>query len=266
MKLPDPKGEILLEGAAVVPPGAKNPSLRGITMKIDSGDVVGIIGPSAAGKSSLARVILGLWPLVQGKVRLDKADIYQWDKTDLGKFIGYLPQDVELFEGTVSQNISRFGELDSQKVVEAAQKAGVHEMILRLPDGYDTRLGVGGASLSGGQKQRIGFARAIYDNPVLVVLDEPNSNLDESGEVALIKAVNELKQNNTTVVVITHRPSILQVTNKIALMKQGVLELYGPTNEVMAKISAQQQQQKQQPAQSAVPKPQPKISMGKPGS
>ncbi|MEA3354516.1 MAG: type I secretion system permease/ATPase [Campylobacterota bacterium] len=266
MKLPDPKGELLLEAATVVPPGAKTPSIRGINMKIDMGDVVGIIGPSAAGKSSLARVILGLWPLVQGKVRLDKADIYQWDKRDLGKFIGYLPQDVELFEGTVSQNISRFGELDSKKVVEAAQKAGVHEMILRLPEGYDTKLGAGGASLSGGQKQRIGFARAIYDNPVLVVLDEPNSNLDELGEVALIKAVNELKQNNTTVVVITHRPSILQVTNKIALMKQGVLELYGPTQEVMAKISAKQQPK---PAQPAVAKPQmstPKISMGKPGS
>lgn len=274
MQLPDPKGEILLEGVAVIPPGAKQPSIKGVSMKIDRGDIVGIIGPSAAGKSSLARIILGLWPLVQGKARLDKADIYQWDKQNLGKFIGYLPQDVELFEGTVSQNISRFGELDPQKVVEAAQKAGVHEMILRLPDGYDTRLGVGGASLSGGQKQRIGFARAIYDNPVLVVLDEPNSNLDEQGELALIKAVNELKQSGTTVVVITHRPSILQVTSKIAVMNQGMLELYGPTQEVMAKLSAAKQQQQQQsrpqqqpPQPSQQPKmTAPKITMGKPGN
>lgn len=265
MKLPDPKGEILLEQVALIPPGAKAPSLKGISMKIDAGDVVGIIGPSAAGKSSLARVILGLWPLVQGKARLDKADIYQWDKQDLGKFIGYLPQDIELFEGTIAQNIARFNEVDSKKVVEAAQKAGVHEMILRLPDGYDTMIGAGGASLSGGQKQRVGFARAIYDNPVLVVLDEPNSNLDEQGELLLVKAIESLKELNTTVVLITHRPSILQVTNKLAVMKQGVLEMYGDTKEILAKLSAANaQQRQQQPKQMA--NQQPKISLSKPGS
>ncbi len=264
MKLPDPKGEILLEQVALIPPGGKNPSLKGITMKIDAGDIVGIIGPSAAGKSSLARVILGLWPLIQGKVRLDKADIYQWDKQDLGKFIGYLPQDIELFEGTIAQNIARFNDVDSQKVVEAAQKAGVHEMILRLPDGYDTMIGSGGASLSGGQKQRVGFARAIYDNPVLVVLDEPNSNLDEQGELLLVKAIESLKESNTTVVIITHRPSILQVTNKLAVMKQGMLEVYGNTKEVLAKLSGNNPQ-KQQP-QKQVPNQQPKISLSKPGS
>ena len=212
MELPAPTGEVLLEGVVVIPPGAKQPSVKGISMKIDKGDVVGIVGPSAAGKSSLVRVILGLWPLVQGKARLDKADIYQWDKELLGKHIGYLPQDIELFEGTVSQNIARFNEIDSKKVVEAAQKAGVHEMILRLPDGYDTKIGAGGAALSGGQRQRIGFARAIYDNPVLVVLDEPNSNLDDQGELALVQAIKGLKESNTTVVIVTHRPNILQVT------------------------------------------------------
>ena len=270
MQLPAPKGEILLEGVMVVPPGAAQPSLRGISMMIQQGDVVGIIGPSAAGKSSLARVILGLWPLAAGKARLDKADIFQWDKQDLGQYIGYLPQDIELFEGTISQNIARFGEIDSQKVVEAAQRAGVHEMILRLPDGYDTKIGVGGATLSGGQRQRVGLARAIYNNPVLVVLDEPNSNLDEAGEIGLVNAIRYLKEIGSTVIIITHRPSILQVTNKIALIKQGILELYGNTAEVLAKISAQAQAASaganQQQQQQAKPQPQarPKISLGKP--
>ncbi len=267
MELPAPEGELLLEQVVLVPPGAKKPSINGISMKIEKGDVVGIIGPSAAGKSSLIRCILGVWPLLQGKVRLDGADIHQWDKEKLGKYIGYLPQDIELFEGTVAQNIARFNEVDSQKVVEAAKKAGVHELILKLPEGYDTKIGVGGATLSGGQKQRIGFARAIYDNPVLVVLDEPNSNLDEQGELSLIKAVQELKENNTTVIVVTHRPNILQVTNKLALIQQGVLELFGPSKEVWAKISNNNTPQTpaQQPQQNSRPSGQ-KISLSKPGS
>lgn len=270
MKLPAPEGEILLEGVMVIPPNAQQPSIKGISMMINKGDVVGIIGPSAAGKSSLARIILGLWPLAAGKARLDKADIYQWDKVDLGKYVGYLPQDIELFEGTISQNIARFAEVDSEKVVEAAKKAGVHDMILRLPDGYDTKIGAGGASLSGGQRQRVGFARAIYDNPVLVVLDEPNSNLDDQGEAALVKAIESLKETNTTVVIITHRPSILQATNKLAVIKQGMLELYGATNDVLAKLneaaqlaSGQAQQQVAKPKEQAAA---PKISLSKPGS
>jgi ATP-binding cassette subfamily C protein EexD len=271
MKLPSPTGEMLLENVVVVPPGSKQPSIKGISMMVNKGDVVGIIGPSAAGKSSLARAILGLWPLLQGKVRLDKADIHQWKKEDLGQYIGYLPQDIELFEGTVSQNIARFRDVDSDKVVEAAQKAGVHEMILRLPDGYDTRIGAGGATLSGGQRQRIGFARAIYDNPVLVVLDEPNSNLDDHGEAALVRAINVLKQNGTTVIIITHRPSILQVTNKLAVVKSGTLEMYGNTKEVLENIAVKNKQM-QQNAQAQTTSGQrpasagPKISLGKPGS
>lgn len=273
MELPAPEGEVLLEGVVVVPPDAKQPSIRGISMKIDKGDVVGVIGPSAAGKSSLARIILGLWPLSAGKARLDKADIYQWDKSALGKHIGYLPQDIELFEGTISQNIARFAEVDSKKVVEAAMTAGVHEMILRLPDGYDTKIGVGGATLSGGQRQRVGFARAIYDNPVLVVLDEPNSNLDDQGEAALVRAIKSLKERRTTVVIITHRPSILQVTNKIAVIKQGLLEVYGNTNEILSKMAAAAnganaaQAQAQTQAQQAQAKANaaPKISLSKPG-
>ncbi|MFA6759427.1 MAG: type I secretion system permease/ATPase [Sulfuricurvum sp.] len=263
MRLPSPKGEIILENVVVVPPNASAPSVKGVSMMINRGDVVGIIGPSAAGKSSLVRAMLGLWPLASGKARLDGADISQWDRVDLGGYIGYLPQDVELFAGTISQNIARFGEVDPDKVVEAAKKAGVHDMILRLPDGYDTLLGVGGIALSGGQRQRIGFARAIYNNPTLVVLDEPNSNLDDAGEAALAAAITTLRTEGTTVVLITHRPSLLQATNKIAVLKAGLLELYGASGEILAKLTQAQKQ--------VSTKPQPplgggaKVSLSKPG-
>ncbi len=264
MELPAPKGELLLESVVVVPPNAKQPSLKGISLQVNKGDIVGVIGPSAAGKSSLARAILGLWPLVSGKVRLDVADISQWDKENLGQYIGYLPQDIELFEGTISENICRFSEVDPNKVVSAAQMAGVHEMILRLPEGYDTLIGQGGATLSGGQRQRIGLARALYGDPVLVVLDEPNSNLDDVGEAALVESIKSLKAKDTTVILITHRPAILQVTNKLALMQQGLLQMYGNTNEVLQKL---QQQANPQPASTPQQNPaQPKqvVSLSKP--
>ena len=273
MQLPAPKGEITLENVVVIPPSGTVPSLKGISMKIEKGDVVGIIGPSAAGKSSLARVMLGLWPLSNGVARIDKADISQWDREDLGQYVGYLPQDIELFEGTVSQNIARFGEVEPEKVVEAATKAGVHEMILKLNEGYDTKIGPGGASLSGGQRQRIGLARALYNNPVFVVLDEPNSNLDDVGEAALVEAIKTLRAGGTTVVIITHRTNVLQATNKLALINNGVLELYGNTNDVLNAIAqkqqaaagqAQAQAQAQRPAaaQSVVPK----INLSKPSN
>lgn len=273
MQLPAPKGEITLENVVVIPPSGTVPSLKGISMRIEKGDVVGIIGPSAAGKSSLARVMLGLWPLSNGVARIDKADISQWDREDLGKYVGYLPQDIELFEGTVSQNIARFGEVEPEKVVEAASKAGVHEMILKLNEGYDTKIGPGGASLSGGQRQRIGLARALYNNPVFVVLDEPNSNLDDVGEAALVEAIKTLRAGGTTVVIITHRTNVLQATNKLALINNGVLELYGNTNDVLNAIAqkqqaaagqAQAQAQAQRPAaaQSVVPK----INLSKPSN
>ena len=273
MQLPAPKGEITLENVVVIPPSGTVPSLKGISMKIEKGDVVGIIGPSAAGKSSLARVMLGLWPLSNGVARIDKADISQWDREDLGKYVGYLPQDIELFEGTVSQNIARFGEVEPEKVVEAASKAGVHEMILKLNEGYDTKIGPGGASLSGGQRQRIGLARALYNNPVFIVLDEPNSNLDDVGEAALVEAIKTLRASGTTVVIITHRTNVLQATNKLALINNGVLELYGNTNDVLNAIAqkqqaaagqAQAQAQAQRPAaaQSVVPK----INLSKPSN
>ena len=171
-----------------------------------------------------------------GKVRLDGADIYQWNKGELGPHVGYLPQDIELFGGTVSENIARFGNIDAQSVVLAAKRAGVHDMILHLPDGYDTLLGDGGAGLSGGQKQRLGLARAMYGDPSLVVLDEPNSNLDDVGEMALVQAMRDLRQRGKTIVLITHRPSLIRITNKVLLLVEGAAQMFGPTEQVMAAL------------------------------
>ncbi len=236
MPLPDPIGNISLENITVIPPQGEQPSLRGLSMKINTGEIVAIIGPTAAGKSTLARAVLGVWPLINGKVRIDGAELEQFDREVLGKFIGYLPQDIELFEGTISENIERFGEKNPQAVVEAAKKASVHDMILHLPHGYDTLVGVGGTTLSAGQRQRIGLARALYNNPVFIVLDEPNSNLDEVGEKALLVAIMKLKKEGVTVMLITHRPSILSVTDKIAVLAEGELKMYGPRDEIFAKI------------------------------
>jgi ATP-binding cassette subfamily C protein EexD len=265
MELPAPKGEIRVENIVVFPPKSEVAALRGVNMLIPIGVTIGIIGPSASGKSTLARAILGVWPLRGGKVRLDGADIHQWNSMELGQYIGYLPQDVELFEGTISENISRFGELDSKKVVEAAQTAGVHDMILRLPNGYDTMVGVGGSTLSGGQRQRIGLARAIYKKPPVIVLDEPNSNLDEEGERALVGAILAMKENRSTVILITHRPSILNVVDKIAVLAQGTLSMYGNKDEVFKALQQKQPVNTPKPMQSnnstpAIPK------MTKPGA
>jgi len=249
--LPAPKGFIDLEGIVIVPPGSQVPSLRGVTMSIKAGETVGVIGPSAAGKSSLARAMLGVWPCYSGKVRFDGAEISHYDRGELGSYIGYLPQDVELFDGTISENIARYEDPKPEMVVEAAQVAGVHEMILQLPQGYDTPIGVGGVALSGGQRQRIGLARAIYCYPKIVVLDEPNSNLDDVGERALVVAISELKKRGTTVILITHRPAILGITDKIAFMREGQLHLYGARDEVLAALAPKPQPiQEQQGAQS----------------
>jgi len=261
MELPDPEGKLSLEQIYVIPPKAQLPSLKGINMVIEKGDVVGIIGPSASGKSSLARAVLGLWPLKAGKVRLDGADISQWDRDNLGKFIGYLPQDIELFSGTVSENIGRFNEVDPKKIVEAAKLAGVHELILKLPKGYDTVIGLGGSALSGGQRQRIGLARALYDSPSIVILDEPNSNLDDIGEQALLQAIIHLRRRGATVMLITHKTSILQVTTKVALIQEGVLKMYGPTADVLAKLRGKQPQQ---PAQQKPQGQKPQATLQKP--
>ncbi len=245
MALPKPEGNISVESVTAAPPGITVPVLRGVNFAISAGDVVGVIGPSGSGKSTLARLLVGVWPAAMGKVRLDGADIYRWNKDELGPHLGYLPQDIELFGGTVSENISRFGEVDADKVVEAAKLAGVHEMILHLPAGYDTVLGDGGAGLSGGQKQRLGLARAMYDNPSVLVLDEPNSNLDDIGEQALVAAIDEMRRRGKTIVLITHRTSIISATNKLLLLRDGMGEMFGPTKQVLAALQEQSQKQLQ---------------------
>lgn len=248
MPLPAPKGAIEVSNLYVTPPQASQPALKGINLVIAPGEVVALIGPSASGKSTLARALLGVWPLLTGKVRIDKADIEHWDSEELGRFVGYLPQDIELFEGTIAENIARFGEADPAKVVATANLAGVHEMILQLPAGYDSLIGPGGVSLSAGQRQRVALARALYGDPVFIVLDEPNSNLDEQGEKALVAAVARIKARGATVLIISHRPGILGVVDKIALLVAGQLQAFGPRDEVLAALK-QAQQPVQKPAQ-----------------
>ncbi len=242
MSLPPPQGQLLLENVFASAPGGQVAILKGLNFSVNAGEVVGIIGPSASGKSTLARLLVGVWQAKSGHVRLDGADIFQWNKDELGPHMGYLPQDIELFEGTIAENIARFGEPDHEKIILAAQRAGVHEMVLRLPQGYDTRLGVDGASLSGGQKQRIGLARAIYGDLSLVVLDEPNSNLDDLGEVALVQTVLGLKERGATVIVITHRMNILNAVDKLLVMRDGMMTLYGPREDVLKALRQQQAQ------------------------
>lgn len=249
MALPKPQGFVAVENVTAAPPGSKLPVLKGLTFSLAAGEVLGIIGPSGSGKSTLARLLVGVWPAAVGKVRLDSADVYQWNKDELGPYIGYLPQDIELFAGTVSENIARFGEVNAEKVILAAKRAGVHEMILNMPEGYDTLLGDGGAGLSGGQKQRIGLARAMYDDPSLIVLDEPNSNLDDVGEQALLAAILDLRKRGKTIVLITHRTSILSATTQLLLLQEGIAKIFGPTNQVVEALTKQQQAQQAQLAQ-----------------
>ncbi|WP_348694533.1 type I secretion system permease/ATPase [Duganella fentianensis] len=249
MELPKPQGVVALEQVTAGPPGAKNPVIKNLSFAIQPGDVLGVIGPSGSGKSTLARLLVGVWPAAMGKVRLDGADIYQWNKAELGPHVGYLPQDIELFGGTISENIARFGEVDAEKVVLAAKRAGVHEMILQFPSGYDTMLGDGGAGLSGGQRQRIGLARAMYGDPAVLVLDEPNSNLDDMGEQALVRAIADLRARGKTIVLITHRTSVIGATNKLLLVRDGVLAAFGPTNEVLNALQTQAQQAQAQQLQ-----------------
>lgn len=237
MRLPDPIGQISFQEVVAAPPGSTLPVLKRISFEVAPGEVVGIIGPSAAGKSTLARVMLGVWPTASGAVRLDGAEIGRWNREELGPHIGYLPQDIELFDGTVSENIARFGTVNAEQVVAAAQRAGVHEMILGLPKGYDTPVGVGGAVLSGGQRQRIGLARAMYGHPVLVVLDEPNSNLDEQGEAALVRAIAQLKSEGSTVFLITHRPNVLGGVDKVLVLREGMVHLFAPREQVLPQFA-----------------------------
>ncbi|WP_369987720.1 type I secretion system permease/ATPase [Pseudomonas xanthosomatis] len=236
MSLPAPQGAISVENLSVAAPGSRTPLVRNLSFKVAPGETVGIIGPSGAGKSTLARALLGIWPGLAGTVRLDGADITQWRREELGPHLGYLPQDIELFEGTISENIARFAQVDATAVVDAARMAGVHEMILQLPQGYDTVIGANGGGLSGGQRQRVGLARALYRAPRLVVLDEPNSNLDETGERLLAEALLKLKQSGATVFVITHRSGVLAAVDRLLVLNQGELSLYGPRDKVLAHL------------------------------
>jgi ATP-binding cassette subfamily C exporter for protease/lipase len=236
MSLPAPKGQLNVEGLVAGPPGQQAAILRGIQFALNPGEVLVVIGPSAAGKTTLARLLVGLWPSMGGKVRLDGADVFTWDKSELGPYLGYLPQGVELLEGTIAENIARFGDVDMAQVEVAAKLVGVHELILAMPQAYNTPIGRDGATLSGGQRQRVGLARALYGKPVLVVLDEPNSSLDEAGDAALTQAIATLKQQGTTFVIMTHRTSVLGVADKMLLMREGTQQAFGPRDEVLAAI------------------------------
>ena len=240
MSLPAPTGKLSAEQVMVMPPGSSNIVVRGVNMELNAGEALGIVGPSASGKSCLARALLGIWPTYSGKVRLDGADIFAWDRTELGPYIGYLPQDIELFDGSISENICRFGDVDPDKVVEAARTAGVHDLILHLPQGYDTMIGGSGGILSGGQRQRVGLARAIYGSPKYLVLDEPNSNLDDQGERELVEAIRRIKTEGATVIIITHRTMVLQCVDKILVMRDGAASHFGPRDQVIDALAAPQ--------------------------
>nr|AAO73506.1 RsaD [Caulobacter vibrioides] len=235
MDLPEPRGILSAEAASIIPPGAKAPTMRQASFRIDAGAAVAIVGPSSAGKSSLLRGIVGVWPCAAGVIRLDGYDLRQWDPEKLGRHIGYLPQDIELFSGTVAQNIARFGEFEANDVIEAAKMAGVHEMIQALPDGYDTAIGEGGASLSGGHRQRLALARALFRQPALIVLDEPNASLDQVGEAALTQAMAKLKAAGRTVVFATHKVNILSQADYIMVINQGVISDFGEREVMLAK-------------------------------
>lgn len=235
--LPAPKGEVSLEGVFGGPPGMATPFLQNITLKIPAGSSVAIVGSSASGKSSLLRMITGVWKPKMGTVRIDGADLQTWPRHELGPYIGYLPQDVELIEGTVAENIARLGSLDSEKIIEAARAAGVHEMILGLKEGYGAQVGANGSFLSGGQRQRIALARAMYGNPPLLVLDEPNANLDEAGEIALDTALQEATKRGQTALIVSHRPIAIRNCSLMLVMHAGQVSLYGPRNQVLEKLA-----------------------------
>lgn len=236
MSLPPPRGLLQVDNLVAGAPGSGPAIIKNVSFILPIGEVLAVVGPSASGKSTLARLLVGLWPTASGKVRLDGADMFTWDKEELGPYIGYLPQGVELLDGTLAENIARFGDPQMAKVKAAAKAVGLHDFIVDLPLGYDSPVGQEGAMLSGGQRQRVALARAIYGDPVLVVLDEPNSSLDELGDSALASAILELKSKGTTFVVMTHRTSVLGVSDKMLVMLDGVAQAYGPRDEVLSSL------------------------------
>jgi PrtD family type I secretion system ABC transporter len=239
MSLPAPSGWLSAEGVFYTPPGQQQPILRNVSFRLEAGEALGIIGPSGSGKSTLARLITGTQKPVAGVVRLDGADVYTWPREEFGRYLGYLPQDVELFGGSIRDNIARMrDDAEPEAIVQAAQLANAHEMILRLPQGYDTDIGPGGAALSGGQKQRIGLARAMYGLPCLLVLDEPDANLDESGQQALLLALQHTKARRITTIVITHRKSILNHVDKLMVLRDGTVDSFGSPQDVVSALNA----------------------------
>jgi ATP-binding cassette, subfamily C, bacterial exporter for protease/lipase len=237
MRLPTPKGMLTVEGLVAAAPGGQAQILRGVQFGLRPGEGLAVVGPSASGKTTLARLLVGVWPALAGKVRLDGADVFTWNKSELGPHIGYLPQGVELLDGTIAENIARFGDASSSAVESAARLVGLHDWIMSLPDGYDTRLGVDGARLSGGQRQRVGLARAFYGDPAFVVLDEPNSSLDEAGELALLQAIAARRALGTSFVLITHRTSVLQVCSHMLVLRDGTQQAFGARDEVLAALN-----------------------------
>jgi ATP-binding cassette subfamily C exporter for protease/lipase len=236
--------EALFAGA----PGGQVTILRGVNFALSPGQVLAVVGPSASGKSTLARLLVGLWPAASGKVRLDGVDVYAWNKQELGPHIGYLPQDNELFDGTLAENIARFGDVDRGKVETAARAVGLHDIVSALPDSYDTPIGAGGVVLSGGERQRVALARAIYGDPQFIVLDEPNSSLDEAGERALLQTLLMQKARGATLVIITHRPNVLSAVDRMLVLRDGTMHAFGPRDEVLAALSG-----KPKPAPAPVP-------------
>lgn len=236
MPLPQPKGALSVDQLHAAPPGLQQLVLRGLQFELTPGQVLAVVGPSASGKTSLAKVLLGIWPAQAGKVRLDGVDVFVWDKEELGPHLGYLPQEVELIDGTLAENIARFGQPDASRLDEAAAWVGLQEFVASLPLGYDTPVGREGALLSGGQRQRVALARALYGRPALVVLDEPNSSLDENGEAALVAAIRALKASGTTFVINTHRTGILSVSDRMLVLREGAQQAFGPTSEVLQKL------------------------------
>ena len=237
-----PQGDVVLKDVVATAPGRESPIIKGVSALMPKGTCTVVLGASGSGKSTLARVLLGIWPHTSGEVLLDGKPMNRWDRMELGPHIGYLPQDIELFDGSIAENIARSGEVDSEKVIAAATAAGLHTMILRFPKGYDTPMGEAGGLLSGGQRQRVGLARALYGEPALVVLDEPNANLDEDGEAALVRAVQGLKEKGKTVVLISHRPGIVSVADRLLILHEGGVQASGPRDGVLEALKKQREQ------------------------
>ena len=253
MALPAPKGILSVEAVVAAAPGSTLAILKGVSFAVLPGECVMVIGPSASGKTTLARLVMGLWPASNGKVRLDGADVYTWNKEELGPYLGYLPQTVELFDGTIAENVARFGAVDLDEVERVIREVGLVDMVKALPDGLNTRVGEDGAVLSGGQRQRVALARAIYSKPKLIILDEPNSSLDEAGELALLQTLANLKAQGASVLVITHRTSILPQADKLLMLRDGQVAMFGPRDEVLQALQKAQSDAQQPMARPGTP-------------